>query len=198
MGEPLGSILQKPPDQCLIAPPLNVRDHKLAHRVDDFRFPLRLAFVLRVAMPLIGFQGYHIQTLDARIMKGCGMQANLPLQPPDDARMDFRQPRRRLEAAPSARWSATASALSSVTFVFHKTVVFRSLNSAPQQSQWRYRIASFPYLLRTLRLCWPFCPYNSQRSLTHAKVSSCARRLVASFVFIPPSYPATSFLPHMT
>jgi hypothetical protein len=76
-----------------------VRDDELAYQVDDFRFPLRLAFVLRITMSLVGFQGDHVQILDALVMKRFGMKANFSIQPPDDARMDFCQPCCCLEAA---------------------------------------------------------------------------------------------------
>src|SRR5437764_6730195 len=91
---------------------------------------------------------------------------------------------------PSARCSATAIALSSDTFVFHNAVAFLSLNSSLHSRQRNYRIASCPYILRTLKLSCPFCPYNAQRSFTHAKLSRAGRKLVGEFVFILPSYPA--------
>ena len=76
MGKPPGSILQQALDQRLIPPPLDVRHDKLALWVDDFRFPLRSAFILRVAMPLVCLQGDDFQILDSLVMKGFDMAAH--------------------------------------------------------------------------------------------------------------------------
>ena len=64
---------------------------------------------------------------------------------------------------PDTSWAQTATGriltameVNRFGFVFHNAVFLRSLNSIPQPLQRRYRIASVPYVLRTLRL---FCPF---------------------------------------
>jgi hypothetical protein len=97
IGKPMGCIPQQTPDQGFIPRSLDVRHHKLAHGVNDFRFPLWLAFILGIPMPFVRLQSNHFQILHAFVVKGLSMVADLAIQPPNHARMHFRQPHRRFQ-----------------------------------------------------------------------------------------------------
>jgi hypothetical protein len=100
VGKALCGILQQTPGEHLIAPPLYVRKHELTFRVNDLRFPPRLAFVLGISMPLVSFQHRHSQTLDMLIMKNLAVFADFSLQAAHHARMDFREPPCRTQTTP--------------------------------------------------------------------------------------------------
>jgi hypothetical protein len=53
-----------------------MRYYKFTVRFDDFRFPLRLALVVAIAMPFVSFQGDYFQIVDALIIEGFGVKAN--------------------------------------------------------------------------------------------------------------------------
>src|SRR5581483_10955929 len=68
IGKALGGLRQQAPDQRLIPPPLDVRYDKLALRVDNLRFPLRLTLVVRVAVSFVRLQRHDFQFLDPFLM----------------------------------------------------------------------------------------------------------------------------------
>src|SRR5579859_1336 len=100
ISKALGRVFQQTPDERLIALPLYMRHDKLAQRVDDFRFPLWLAFILSIAMSLISLQSHNFQILYTLIMKGFGMSADLPIQACHHTRMDPCQPSRGCQRTP--------------------------------------------------------------------------------------------------
>src|SRR5260221_7233640 len=93
----LGTILQQAANKALITLALDVRDHKLADRVYQFRFPHRLSLVMRISMPLVPLQRLRYQFFDALVMKRCPMLTQFPIQAPYHAGVDLRQPCRGLQ-----------------------------------------------------------------------------------------------------
>ena len=63
----------------LIALALHMRHDELAYRVDDLRFPLRLAFVLCIAVSFVRLQCYDCQILHPFIMKHFSMFPSFPI-----------------------------------------------------------------------------------------------------------------------
>src|SRR5574337_176986 len=76
VGKTTGSIAQQATDQRLISLTLEMRDHELAHRVDEFCFPQRLSLVVRIPISLIRLKGLHLQVLDSLVMEGFPMLAH--------------------------------------------------------------------------------------------------------------------------
>jgi hypothetical protein len=53
IGKPFGSIFQQLSDKRFLTLTLHMRYDKLAHRVDDLRLPLGLAFVVGIALSFV-------------------------------------------------------------------------------------------------------------------------------------------------
>jgi hypothetical protein len=93
IGEPRGCIRQQPPEERLIAPPLDRRHHPLAGWGNDFGCPLRMVRGLGLARSCV--------TLNAPAppLAGLTLVSNCSLQPLDTAWLHVCQTRRRLQPA---------------------------------------------------------------------------------------------------
>ena len=89
MAQPFNGIFQQPSDEAFVPSTLHMSNHKLTDRVDNFGFPLRMTFVLDIAMSFVHFQRDDIKRLRPFVMKRLGMLSDFPIQPPYHARMHF-------------------------------------------------------------------------------------------------------------
>ncbi len=100
LTQPGGPIGQQGPDQLLIAGALDMSQHKLAGRVDQFGFPGRLLLAASKAMPFIGLQFGHLNLLNLLLMIALSVCTDLVIQAPHRPGINLDQPGRALETAP--------------------------------------------------------------------------------------------------